>query len=135
MTTRTPAKKTTPTPKRTTSRKATPGPKPEFLMIDDVLHYQAPKAKIEIAVDCDPPFTILETILDDESLVDEAAQFKMLLTLLDDKVNLEKIQKLRLSEFMALSMRVVAEIQKLMGVSLGESDGSSENSEASTETP
>lgn len=135
MTTST-AKKGTPTPKRTsTSRTAVPGPKPEFHLIGDLLHYQAPKAKIEIVVDVDPPFTILETILDDDALADEAAQFKMLLTLLNDEENLAKIRQLRTSEFFSLAMRTIEEIQKRMGVSLGESDGSSESSEESTEKP
>jgi len=128
------ARKTTPTPKRTANKRATPGPKPEFQMIGDLLHYQAPKAGIEIVVDVDPPFTILEKILDDDSLEDEASQFKMLLELLDDKTNIEKIRKLRTSEFFALAMRSIDEIQKQMGVSLGESDGSSESSGESTET-
>lgn len=130
------APKSTPTPKRTTTRKnAEPGPKPKFLLIDDLLHYQAPKAKIEIVVDVDPPFTILEQILDDENADDEAAQFRMLIDLLGDEETLQKIRKLRVSEFYELAMRAVEEIQIHMGVSLGESGGSSESSEGSTEQP
>ena len=134
--TKTTAPKGAPTPKRQPNKTATPGPKPEFQRIGDLLYYNAPKTGIEVVVDVDPPFSVLEQMLNaaEQDDLDERQQFQMVLGLLGDEDTLTQVRKLRTSEFFALCNRYIDDVQAYMGVGLGESGGSDSDS-GSTETP
>lgn len=128
-------RKTAATPKRVANKSAVPGPKPEFVLIGDLLHYNAPKTGIEIIVDVDPPFGVLDDIMNDDGVADdERAQFRMMMQMLGNDDVLTQIRSLRTSEFFALVNRYIDEVQKNLGVSLGESVSSEDDSE-STATP
>ena len=127
--------KTTATPKRVANKNAVPGPKPEFHLIGDLLHYNAPKSGIEIVIDVDPPFGVLDDIMaNDDVADDERAQFRLMMQMLGNEDVLAQVRSLRTSEFFALVNRYIVEVQKNLGVSLGESD-SSEDASESTATP
>lgn len=129
-----PKKKTTPTPRREPNRSATPGPKPEFQLIGDLLHYVGPKTGIEVIVDVDPPFSVLDDMLNDDDVADdERAQFQLMMSMLGNEDVLATCRQLKTSEFFTLVTRYIKEVQKFMGASLGELDGSEDNSEP-TET-
>lgn len=111
-----------------TARKtpAKPGPKPEFLLIEDNLHYVGPKSGVEVAVTVDPPMEYLEEILVGiHADKGESEQFLFILRLLgEDKIN--AVRKLRTSEFGRLLNRYMEELQKNLGATLGELPGSSD---------
>lgn len=116
--------KTTVTPKRTTTRKANTerAPKPEFVVIEDNLHY-SPDGERDIAVSIDPVWELVEPVIteadDDES---QGVVFKNVLAILyGEDGAAEKIRGLKTSEFFKLAYRWMDEFSNKMGIeSLGE---------------
>lgn len=116
--------KTTATPKRTTTRKANPErpPKPEFVVIEDNLHY-SPDGVREIVVSVDPVWELVEPVIvggDDDATQGEV--FKSVLGILyGEDGAAEKIRGLKTSQFFALAYRWMDEFSEKMGIdSLGE---------------
>lgn len=112
-------KKTTPTPKRTSTRKENPErpPKPEFAVIEDNLHY-SPDGVRDIVVSVDPEWRLVEPILTNAS--DDASQgdvFQAILGVLYGEAGAqEKIRGLKTSQFFALAYRWMDEFSENMGI-------------------
>ena len=111
--------KTTATPKRTTTRKANPErpPKPEFVVIEDNLHY-SPDGVREIVVSVDPIWEQVEPVItqtgDD---VGQGEVFKAVLGILYGETGAaEKIRGLKTSQFFTLAYRWMDEFSEKMGI-------------------
>lgn len=111
--------KTTATPKRTTTRKANPErPKrPEFVVIEDNLHY-SPDGDREIIVSVDPIWEMVEPVISGSG--DEASQgdvFKAVLGILyGEDGAAAKIRGLKTSQFFTLAYRWMDEFSEKMGI-------------------
>ena len=116
--------KTTATPKRSNVRKAAPerAPKPEFVVIEDNLHY-SPDGVREVVVSVDPEWGLVEPVIsaagDDDSQGDV---FKNVLGILyGEEGAAKKIRGLKTSQFFTLAYRWMDEFSDKMGVdALGE---------------
>lgn len=124
MATESTTKKNTATPKRATSRKANPDrpPKPEFVTIEDNLHY-SPDGVREIIVSVDPIWELVEPVIsgaDDDD--NQGAVFKSVLGILYGETGAaEKIRGLKTSQFFTLAYRWMDEFSERMGIeSVGE---------------
>lgn len=111
--------KTTATPKRATTRKANPErpPKPEFVVIEDNLHY-SPDGVREIVVSVDPIWEQVEPVItqtgDD---VGQGEVFKAVLGILYGEAGAaEKIRGLKTSQFFTLAYRWMDEFSEKMGI-------------------
>lgn len=113
------ATKTTPTPKRTTTRKANPerAPKPKFVEIEHNLHY-SPDGVREVVVTIDPVWSDIEPII--EGMGEDTAQSEIFMQVLSviygDDESRAKIRGLRTSEFFELVYEWMDRFTKLMGV-------------------
>ena len=112
-------RKTTATPKRATTRKANPErpPKPEFVVIEDNLHY-SPDGVREIVVSVDPIWEQVEPVItqtgDD---VGQGEVFKAVLGILyGEDGAAEKIRGLKTSQFFTLAYRWMDEFSEKMGI-------------------
>lgn len=116
--------KTSPTPKRSNTRKANPDrpTKPEFVAIEDNLHY-SPDGVREIVVSVDPIWELVEPVItggDDDATQGEV--FKSVLAILyGEDGAAEMIRGLKTSEFFKLAYRWMDAFSEQMGIeSLGE---------------
>lgn len=116
--------KTTATPKRTTTRKAnTDRPqKPEFVLIEDNLHY-SPDGEREVVVSVDPEWGLVEPVITGAG--DETNQgevFRSVLNILyGEEGAAEMIRGLKTSQFFALAYRWMDDFSDRMGAeSVGE---------------
>lgn len=111
--------KTTATPKRSTTRKANPErpPKPEFVVIEDNLHY-SPDGEREIVVSVDPIWEMVEPVITNSG--DDVGQgevFKSVLGILyGEDGAAEKIRGLKTSQFFTLAYRWMDEFSEKMGI-------------------
>lgn len=119
MATNTTPKKTTATPKRKTSSTKNPERprKPEFVVIEDNLHY-SPDGEREIVVSVDPIWELVEPVItqadDDES---QGTVFKNVLAILyGEEGAAEKIRGLKTSQFFALAYRWMDDFSEKMGI-------------------
>lgn len=112
-------KKNAPTPKRTAASKANAERpmKPEFVVIEDSLHY-SPDGVRDIVVSIDPEWRLVEPILTSAS--DDASQGEVftaiLAVLYGEKGAEEKIRGLKTSQFFALAYRWMDEFSENMGI-------------------
>lgn len=112
-------RKTTATPRRTTTRKANPDrpAKPEFVTIEDNLHY-SPDGIREIVVSVDPIWEQVEPVI--TSTGDDVGQgevFKAVLGILYGETGAaEKIRGLKTSQFFTLAYRWMDEFSEKMGI-------------------
>lgn len=117
-----------------TPRKTTPGPKPDFQVVEHSLHCQTVEG--EIVLDLRLPIGKLELLMDMGEL--EMEDKKIPRWLLDnvmaaeDKATLEGMRDG--GKAYAILMRYAAAASERLGASLGESQGSTDSSE-STEQP
>lgn len=115
----TPKTKTEATPKRKAASKSNPDRpvKPEFVVIEDNLHY-SPDGEREIVVSIDPAWDLVEPIITESD--DEESQgtiFKNILAILyGDDGAAAKIRGLKTSQFFKLAYRWMDEFTKQMGV-------------------
>lgn len=113
------ATKTEPTPKRAQASKqnADRPAKPEFIVIEDNLHY-SPDGVRDIAISVDPEWRLVEPILLGAS--DDASQgevFSSILAVLYGEAGAaEKIRGLKTSQFFALAYRWMDEFTANMGI-------------------
>lgn len=122
----------------TNKRTRTPGPKPDYLVVEHNLHAQTPEG--EIVLDLRIPIKTLETFMTLEEKIanDEIADKDMPRWLLDnvcsdeDRATLEGMKDG--AKAYAILMRYSSEVGKRLGAGLGESVGSTGSSE-STEQP
>lgn len=112
-------KKNEPTPKRAAASKANADrpAKPEFVVIEDNLHY-SPDGVRDISVSIDPEWRLVEPILTSAS--DDASQGEVFTSILGvlygEQGAQEKIRGLRTSQFFALAYRWMEEFSENMGI-------------------
>jgi hypothetical protein len=110
------------------AKTAKAGPKPKIFVTDeDMLHFQK-KDGGEIILDLDFPSSILREMLAARDL----EQFEIVMKALGDEALQEEVNGLGALEYMRLVTGFFNEFEKALGLSLGESEGSS-NSSTSTE--
>jgi hypothetical protein len=99
-----------------------PGPKPTFQVVETNLHFQS-KKQGELVLDLDFPFDIMiDAAAQTES---EGQMFMRILKAFGDEETYERVRKIGSIEGMQLVSRYFEEFQKLAGISVGESQGSS----------
>lgn len=113
------SKKTEATPKSSSTRKANPErpAKPEFVVIEDNLHY-SPDGVREIVATIDPEWRLIEPILSSAS--DDAMQAELVTEILKvvygDERTAEMMRDLKTSQFFKFVYRWMDEFQKNMGI-------------------
>jgi hypothetical protein len=113
------------------AKTAKAGPKPKIFVTDeDMLHFQK-KDGGEIILDLDFPSSILRQMLAARDL-EQDEQFEIVMKALGDEALQEEVNGLGALEYMRLVTGFFNEFEKALGLSLGESEGSS-NSSTSTE--
>jgi hypothetical protein len=103
---------------KTAPSKPEPGPKPEFIVIEDHLHYRT-KAGDEIVLNLDIPFGGLMDAAETEG--SDQAQFMAILDVLGDQTIIDRVRALGSIEALKLIARFFEEFNKLVGASVGES--------------
>lgn len=109
-----------------TARKSPPEPgaKPQFLVVEDNLHYQS-KRHGEIVLNLDFPFKIMLDAMDKSE--EEADQFVTMLEALGDTQTIRKVKDMGSLEAMRLIRRFFAEFEKAAGADSGKSESSSDS--------
>lgn len=116
------APKTTPTPRKTVAKPATATR--SYTVEDDVLHYTT-KAGFKLAVDLDfPPELVKMSMGADEEDRSEEEQFEIIAGTYGANFQ-EAYKKMGILERKRLQVAVFTEFAKAMGITMGESSGSS----------
>jgi hypothetical protein len=100
-----------------------PGPKPTYLVINDVLFYQA-KAGDELRFDLDFPGHVFEAAMRKD---DERDQFLLMLEALGDETMAARVRDMGALEQARLIRNFFEAFQKAAGLDSGESSGSSDS--------
>ena len=103
------------------------GPKPKIFVTDeDLLHFQK-KDGGEIILDLDFPSEILRELMSAGDM-EQQEQFEVLLKALGDEKLQAEINELGSLEYMRLVIGFFDEFEKALGITVGESQGSSSSS-------
>lgn len=98
--------------------------KPKYLVINDVLIYQA-KAGDELKFDLDFPGEVFEKVMTSD--IEERDQFMLMLEAMGDERMATRVRKMGALEQTRLITRFFKEFGKAVGADMGESDGSSDS--------
>lgn len=110
-----------------TAKKANAGPKPKIFVTDeDMLHFQK-KDGGELILDLDFPSGILREMLSAPDM-EQQEQFELLMSALGNDDLQTEINALGALEYMRLVTGFFKEFEGALGLSLGESEGSSSSS-------